>query len=113
MTPMSTEIAVLRALLRLARRPNPPTLEDLLARVDADAGEVHHALASLARVQLVLRRGDSARLSLSGLAVAVAVTASAKRERPANTGTPRSPSARILPMQRSSVAPRVRRHRAA
>jgi DNA-binding IclR family transcriptional regulator len=79
MASMSTEIAVLRALLRLSRRSAPTTLADLLERVGGDASDLQRALASLARSQLVLRSGESARLSLSGLAVAVAVTANARR----------------------------------
>ena len=106
MASMSTEIAVLRALLRLSRRRSPATLEDLVTRVREDVGDVQRALASLARAQLVLRSGETARLSLAGLAVAVAAAAQAK----ATARAPRSitsgrASARILPM--------VRRHRAA
>ena len=117
MASMSTEIVVLRALLRLARRRNPATLEDLLSRVPKGAREVQHALASLARAQLVLRSGDTARLSLAGLAVAVAATANAKQQRaktlsqaPQAPQAPRSRTARIFPMQPLA---RVRRHRAA
>ena len=73
------EIAVLRALLRFSRRRTPATLADLLNRVGGDAADVQRALASLARSQLVQRTGESARLSLSGLAVAVAITANARR----------------------------------
>ena len=112
---MSTEIVVLRALLRLARRRNPATLEDLLSSLSAvpgDAREVQHALASLARAQLVLRSGNTARLSLAGLAVAVAATANAKQERQqrAKTLSQAPRTARIFPMQPLA---RVRRHRAA
>jgi DNA-binding IclR family transcriptional regulator len=75
----ATEIAVLRALLRFSRRRAPATVADLLAGVGGDPRVLHHALASLARQQLVLRNGDSARLSLSGFAVAVAAAATARR----------------------------------
>ena len=106
----ATEIAVLRALLRLARRRNPATLEDLLTRVDADAREVQRALASLARAQLVLRSGDAARLSLSGLAVAVA--ANANKQRAKTASAPPASTARIFPLHVAHAA-RTRRHRAA
>jgi hypothetical protein len=117
MASMSTEIAVLRALLRLSRRRSPATLEDLVTRVrgggrgehrspEQHERDVQHALASLARAQLVLRQGETARLSLAGLAVAVAAVANAK----AAAKAPRSitsgrASARVVPM--------VRRRRAA
>ena len=115
MASMSTEIAVLRALLQLSRssgRAAPATLEDLVTRVREDARDVQHALASLARAQLVLRSGETARLSMAGLAVAVAATARAK----AAAKAPRSivsdrPSARVFPIQ--SPQARARRHRAA
>ena len=79
---MSTEIAVLRALLLFSRRSTPPTVADLLDRVlgprcDAQALEV--ALASLERSGLVHRPAGVARLSLAGLAVAVAAAANARR----------------------------------
>ena len=103
---MSTEIAVLRALLFLSRRRGPATLADLVTRVRENDRDVEHALASLARAQLVLRTGETARLSMAGLAVAVAAAAQAK----ANAKKPRSitsghPGASVLPL--------VRRHRAA
>lgn len=109
MASMSTEIAVLRALLRFSRRRAPATLQELVSHVREDLGEVQQALASLARAQLVLRSGETARLSLPGLAVAVAATAHAKaassRDRaPRNIASGR-PNARVIPM--------VRRRRAA
>lgn len=97
MAPMSTEIAVLRALLRLSRRRVSATLDDLLDRVGGDAPELHRALASLARSQLVQRSGNHARLSLAGLAVACAANANARRAK-----TVARPS-------RMSRTPRVRR----
>lgn len=106
MASMSTEIAVLRALLRLSRRRAPATLADLVSRVREDERDVQHALASLARSQLVLRNGETARLSMAGLAVAVASAAQAK----ADAKKPRSiTSGRAS----ASVYPLVRRHRAA
>jgi hypothetical protein len=97
MASMSTEIAVLRALLRLSRRRAPATLDDLVMRVRENARDVQHALASLARAQLVLRSGETARLSMAGLAVAVAATAQAKAT--AKVAASR-PNARVIPMLR-------------
>ncbi len=69
---MNLEVDVLRALLRLARRRNPPTLEQLVVRVGGEDAAVRTALASLARSGLVQRSAAGVRLSLPGLAVAVA-----------------------------------------
>ena len=102
---MSTEIAVLRAVLRLSRRSGSATLEALVASVREDAREVLTALASLARQQLVLRAGDTTRLSMAGLAVAVAAAAQSRASAEVVT---RAASARVVPLQL-----RVRRHRAA
>ena len=79
---MSTEIAVLRALLLFSRRSTPPTLADLLDRVLGPRGEavdLEVALASLERSGLVPRPAGLARLSLAGLAVAVAAAAANAR----------------------------------
>lgn len=111
MASMSTEIAVLRALLRLSRRRTPATFTDLLDRVGGDANDVQRALASLARAQLVQRSGESARLSLAGLAVAVAAAATARRAK-----TVARPSKHLRPTPRVvSIArvARVKRHHAA
>ena len=108
MASMSTEIAVLRALLRLSRRATPATFTELLDRVGGDAIEVQRALASLARAQLVQRSGESARLSLAGLAVAVAATANARRAK--TVARPSKPAARVVSIGRLA---RVKRHRAA
>ncbi|MDB5220982.1 MAG: hypothetical protein JWO86_8909 [Myxococcaceae bacterium] len=105
MASMSTEIAVLRALLRLSRRRAPATIDELHARVGGDANDVQSALASLARAQLVQRSGESARLSLAGLAVAVAATANARRAK--TVARPTKPAPRVVSISR------VRRHRAA
>lgn len=77
---MSLEIDVLRALLRLARRRTPPTLEQLSVRVRGDEAAIGLALRSLARRGLVQRTPGGLRLSLPGFAVAVAC---AQRPRPA------------------------------
>jgi DNA-binding IclR family transcriptional regulator len=95
---MSLEIDVLRALLRLARRRTPPTLEQLVVRVGGEEADVRRALVSLARSGLVQRTPGGLRLSLAGLAVAVAC---AQRPRPV-----------ARPVASSSV-PLARRRRAA
>jgi DNA-binding IclR family transcriptional regulator len=74
---MTPEIAVLRALLRLARRRTPATLDEILVRVGIEAPAARRALASLARAGLVHRTVQGPRLTLAGFAVAVAVAASA------------------------------------
>jgi len=105
---MSTEIAVLRALLRLSRRATPATFTELLDRVGGDAIALQRALASLARAQLLQRSGESARLSLAGLAVAVAATANARRAK--TVARPSKPSARVVSIARVA---RVKRYHAA
>ncbi len=97
---MSLEIDVLRALLRLARRRTPPTLEQLLVRVGGQEADVSRALRSLARNGLVQKTPAGLRLSMAGLAVAVA---SAQRPRPVSR--PRAHAASSVPL--------VRRRRAA
>ena len=111
MASMSTEIAVLRALLQLSRRATPATFSELLARVGSNATELQRALASLARSELVTRSGPSARLSLAGLAVAVSASAQARRAktvaRPAHARTSGAPVVSI------TRATRMKRHHAA
>ena len=103
MASMSTEIALLRALLRLSRRASATSLADLVAAVGSDLADVQTALASLARAGLVQRSGESARLSLAGLAVAVAAVANARRAK--TVARPARPAARVVSL--------VRRRRAA
>ncbi len=86
---MSCEIAVLRALLRLSRRRTPATLEQLLVRVRDDQNDVLRALRALARSGLVYRSQRGLRLTMAGLAVAVASTA-APRTRTDRTTRPRT-----------------------
>ena len=104
---MSLEIDVLRALLRLARRRTPPTLEQLVVRVGGEEADVRSALASLAKSGLVQRTPAGLRLSLSGLAVAVAC-AQAPAPRGASAGAvvapARPPPPRRLTRERSSLA---------
>ncbi len=95
---MSTESAVLCALLRLARRRGPVTMNDLLARVAARPRDIRRAVAALVRADLVLLTPNGPKLSLAGLAVAAA-SAAVRAEKHA-------PLARVAP-------PLVRRRRAA
>jgi len=95
---MSLEIDVLRALLRLARRRTPPTLEQLVVRVGGEEADVRRALRSLAKSGLVQRTPGGLRLSMAGLAVAVACA-----QRPRQAARP----------ELASTVPLVRRHRAA
>src|SRR5690242_16156173 len=99
LTFMSHEIDVLRALLRLARRRTPPTLEQLFVRVGGDEASVRLALRSLARKGLVQRTPAGLRLSLPGLAVAVAC---AQRPCPAAPAVVAEPVA--LPVRRRKAA---------
>lgn len=108
---MTTDIAVLRALLQLSHRRTPATLDEIVARVRDDERQVHHALASLARAQLVLRSGVTARLSLAGLAVAVAATSHAKAE--AKARLQRALASKTDGTRVVSLMPRSRRRRAA
>lgn len=99
---MNVEIDTLRALLRLARRRTPPTLEQLLVRVGGEEDDVRRALGSLAERGLVQRTPAGLRLSLAGFAVAVALADRSKAPRPRNA-----------PKAASEPAPLVRRRRAA
>jgi DNA-binding IclR family transcriptional regulator len=76
---MSLEIDVLRALLRLARRRSAPTLDQIVVRVGSDEPAVRRALSALAKSGLVQRTPAGLRLSMAGLAIAVAC---AQRPRP-------------------------------
>jgi DNA-binding IclR family transcriptional regulator len=100
---MSLDIDVLRALLRLARRRTSPTLDQLVERVGADEPAVRRALVGLARSGLVQRTPAGIRLSLAGLAVAVAFA-----KHPYPKARPAAPA--TLPLVRSS---RQRSRRAA
>jgi DNA-binding IclR family transcriptional regulator len=69
---MNTDAMVLRALLRLARRRLPADDEAIVVRVGAAKGAVHAAIRRLDAQGLVERR-PSPRLTMAGLAVAVAM----------------------------------------
>ncbi len=76
---MSLELALLHTLLRLSRRRHATTMDDLVERVGArDPSLVLRALRSLARQGLVQRSPLGPRLTLAGLAIAVATQAKPK-----------------------------------
>jgi len=68
----SLELDVLRAFLRLARRRTPPTMDQLLLRIPADAPLLTRTLSKLIEGGLVNLTPKGPRLSLTGFAVAVA-----------------------------------------
>ena len=73
---MINELAILRAMLRLSRRQEPATPDALLVRVGGTEGALDASLAALAAAGFVeLRGGAAPRLTLAGLAVAVAQVA--------------------------------------
>lgn len=99
---MSIDIDVLRSLYRLSRKSGvaPLTFEKLAAKTFADEASIRKALFSLASQGLIQRTPAGLRLTLPGLAIAVACA-----------GVPRSlPRARTFKPRVSSAA---RRHRAA
>jgi Mn-dependent DtxR family transcriptional regulator len=69
---MNTDAMVLRALLRLARRRLPADDEAIVVRVGAAPGAVRAAIRRLDAQGLVERR-PTARLTMAGLAVAIAM----------------------------------------
>jgi hypothetical protein len=71
MSQKQLRLAVLRAALRCARHRRTPDRAALLVRVDCSETELDAALAALADDGLV-RSATDARLTLAGLAVAVA-----------------------------------------
>jgi hypothetical protein len=73
-------IAVLRASLRCARARREVSREALLVRVDCTEPQLDEALAALSREGLV-RSPSDARLTLAGLAVAVATVAPVRTQR--------------------------------
>lgn len=102
----SLELDVLRALLRLARRRTPPTLEALVVRVGAEEPEVRNALRVLAWQDLVQRTPTGLGLSLQGLAVAVAYakrpTAPAVAAKTKRTAAPKKTKTTRAPLERAA-----------
>lgn len=89
---MSTETDVLRALLRLARRRTPPTIEQVLLRVRGEEADIRLALRSLADSGLVQRGPLGLRLSMAGFAVAVACASLPRTPATRRTATPKPQS---------------------
>ncbi len=70
---MTYESSILRALFRLSKRGALADLPALVLRVGGTLADVRHALRRLERCGLVVRsHDDDTRLTLEGLAVAVA-----------------------------------------
>ena len=69
---MSLDIDVLRTLLRLSRRRCEPTFDALVERTFADEASIRRTLFSLAQSGLIQRTRAGLRLTLPGLALAVA-----------------------------------------
>ena len=76
---MGYDISVLRAILRLARRRLGADLEQISLRVTGEGGDVRSAVRRLERAGLVARTNDTVRLTMAGLAVAVASVRSPAR----------------------------------
>lgn len=77
---MHLESQLLRAIARLSRQGRPARLPDLELRIAAEPDAIHAALERLTAGAYVTRHGgDELRLTLSGLAVAVATAASVAR----------------------------------
>ncbi len=105
----SLDIDVLRALLRLARRQTPPTMEQLVVRVGAEPEAVRRSLVALAKSGLVQKTPGGLRLSLPGLAVAVAYA-----QRPSAAPAARAkPVAKPAPAAKPAVVEASVRRRAA
>lgn len=106
----SLDIDVLRALLRLARRQTPPTMEQLVVRVGAEPEAVRRSLVALAKNGLVQKTPGGLRLSLPGLAVAVAY---AQRPSAAPAARAKAVAKPAAPVARPAAAEAPVRRRAA
>lgn len=69
---MHTELAILRAMLRISRRRATADIDTLLVRVGGTEAELRVALRALEAAGFVERRTRDVRLTMAGLAVAVA-----------------------------------------
>jgi Mn-dependent DtxR family transcriptional regulator len=74
---MSIDIEVLRAMLRLARRRIAVTEADLALRVHAEPPAIRASIRRLGALGMVDRQSADTRLTLEGLALAVALARSA------------------------------------
>jgi len=70
---MNDDTLVLGAMLRLARRRVEANVNELYERVGVDPARIRASLSRLDASGLVERRTTSARLTMSGLAAAVAL----------------------------------------
>ena len=70
---MSTDARVLRAMLRLSRRREAADEEGLVVRSGGTKAEVRASLRRLEALGFVERRADRPRLTMQGLAAAVAL----------------------------------------
>ncbi|MGO8999579.1 MAG: hypothetical protein ACLQVI_40150 [Polyangiaceae bacterium] len=84
------DLAVLRALARLSRMRKVVDCEALALRAGGSLEDVRGALGRLSREQLVDRNATSARLTMAGLAVAVASGAAVQRGRGARPASRRA-----------------------
>ena len=90
---MRYETQILRAMLRLARRRQAAEVEALLERVEGEGADVREALRRLEAQGLVERAGASARLTMPGLAVAVACVAAKAGKKSTRVRTSRTRAA--------------------
>jgi Mn-dependent DtxR family transcriptional regulator len=82
---MSIDAMVLRAMLRLARRREDAAEEAIAVRVGGSSGQIRASLRRLAAGGLVERRTQQGpRLTMAGLAVAVALLPAQRRPRTAS-----------------------------
>jgi hypothetical protein len=88
---MSYDLSVLRAILRLAMRREAANAAAVQVRAGGELADVRRGLRRLAASGLVERVGDSARLTMAGLAIAVAT---AKARAPKVPAIPRRARAR-------------------
>ena len=72
---MHTELAILRAMLRLSRRQAAANAETLHVRVGGTEAELRNAIRNLETSGFVVRGTNEVKLTMSGLAVAVAQVA--------------------------------------
>jgi len=69
---MLLDTRILRAVARLSRASKAATIPEIELRVAAEPHEIRRALARLAQSLMVVRRTDEVRLTMFGLAMAVA-----------------------------------------
>jgi Mn-dependent DtxR family transcriptional regulator len=77
---MKTNVEVLRAILRCSRHRRAANRAALRLRVECSENELGEALAMLQKDGLVALEGDHARLTMAGLAVAVASLPKARKQ---------------------------------